>query len=272
MDALGMTSRWVAAAREREAHRPDRLFEDPLAGVFAGDEGRSFLESIEGGAEGVENPYLAIRTRYLDDFMKAGNARGLRQIVLLAAGMDARAFRLEFVPATTVFEVDRAEVLAHKAAILSEVGTRPRADRVEVSCDLRDDFVSTLISRGFRSDVPALVLLEGLVPYLPNREAAASLLSRVASFLAPQSEIGLDMINESFLVSPHTSTFVSRLAARGVPWSCAVEDVESFISCAGFRDVRAVEAGEVGHGRWPFPVAPRSVPNVPRTYIVTARR
>jgi len=100
MDNLGMTSRLVAAARERESRRPDRLFDDPLAGPLAGDEGRAMMLKMEAVPRqmdvsvSTENPYLAIRTRFMDDAVIHALDIGIRQFAILASGMDARAFRL----------------------------------------------------------------------------------------------------------------------------------------------------------------------------------
>src|SRR5262249_40042549 len=99
MDSLGMTSRLVAAARERESKRADHLFNDPFAGALAGDEGRAMLAMAEsvprlGSTAPTENPYLSIRTRFLDEVVTNAIQSGIRQFVILAAGMDSRAFRM----------------------------------------------------------------------------------------------------------------------------------------------------------------------------------
>ena len=119
MDPVGLTSRWVAAARARESERADRLFDDPLAAAFAGPEGFAWLDRLEPVTlPGTPGPglgpglYVTVRTRFFDDFLVgASRSIGTRQVVLVAAGMDARAFRLDWSPGTRLYELDRPEVL-----------------------------------------------------------------------------------------------------------------------------------------------------------------
>jgi methyltransferase (TIGR00027 family) len=273
MDALGMTSRWIAAARERESRRPDRLFDDPLAGLLAGDEGRATMASIEAASGMTDNPYLAIRTRFLDDFLVDATRDGLRQIVILAAGMDARAFRLAWPPGTVIFEVERGEVLDHKRAVLAEARVAPpRVRRVEIRADLREDYRASLRSAGFSEAQPTAFLLEGLLPYLPDEATALSILSGVAASAAPGSRLALDMIGRGFLQSPFTRPHLDHLRALGVPWDFGHDDPEGLLARAGFTEVAVTQPGEVGHGRWPHPTVPRPVPGIPRAYLVVARR
>ncbi len=108
--ALG-TAQWVAAARAREAGRPDRLFIDPWAEQLAGPAGAAALAASE-AASGQENVYLPVRARFFDDVLLDG--RWAIRVVLLGAGLDTRAQRLEWTPDTVVFEVDHPEVLDAK--------------------------------------------------------------------------------------------------------------------------------------------------------------
>ncbi len=98
MDPVGLTSRWVAAARARESERLDRLFDDPLAAALAGPEGFAWLDDMERAQPwGQPELYVVVRTRFFDDFLlRASWGAGTRQVVLLAAGMDARAFRMDW--------------------------------------------------------------------------------------------------------------------------------------------------------------------------------
>jgi methyltransferase (TIGR00027 family) len=272
MDALGMTSRWVAAARERESRRADRLFDDPLAGALAGDQGRAMMAATEAATGVADNPYLAIRTRFLDDFVLAAAVDGIRQFVILAAGMDARAFRLAWPPETVVFEVERGEVLEYKRGVLAASDVAPHARRVEIPADLRDDYRASLRRAGFSEAQPTAFLLEGLLPYLPDEAAALSVLSGVSASAAPGSRLALDMIGQSFLQSPFTKPHLGQLRALGVPWEFGDDDPEGLLARAGFTEIEVRQPGEVGHGRWPYPTVPRSVPGVPRVYLVVAHR
>ena len=273
-----MTSRLVAAARERESKREDRLFNDPFAGALAGDEGRelmTFLETVprQGGPSSTtENPYLAIRTRFLDDVVKDAVQKGITQFAILAAGMDARAFRLEWPEGATVFEVERPDVLAHKESILSALGAKALAKRVTVAVDLREDFCAALRNAGFIDSKPTLFLTEGLLPYLPNEETVLGLLSSIAGIAAPGSTLAVDTVGESFLKSPWTQPFLALMSKAGAPWLFGTDDPEQLLERAGFSSVRAVQPAEFLPQRWPFPSLPRSVTGIPRSYLVTATR
>jgi methyltransferase (TIGR00027 family) len=111
----------MAAARARESERPYRLFDDPLAAALAGPEGFAWLERMEPVPRfGGPALYVVVRTRFFDDFLLyACWGAGVRQVVLLAAGMDARAFRLNWPPGTRLYELDRPEVLAAKEEVIA---------------------------------------------------------------------------------------------------------------------------------------------------------
>jgi methyltransferase (TIGR00027 family) len=278
MDQLGMTSRLVAAARERESRRADRLFNDAFAGALAGDEGRAMLAMAEsmprqvGASAPTENPYLSIRTQFLDHVVQNAIQGGIRQFAILASGMDARAFRLAWPEDATVFEVERAEVLAYKESILTSLGAKAAARRVIVACDLRDDFCRALKSAGFLSGEPTLFIAEGLLPYLPNEETVLSLLTSIAGIAAPGSMLALDTVGESYLKSPWTQSFLEVMSKAGAPWQFGTDDPEKLLERAGFTQVLAVQPSEYLPQRWPFPSLPRGVPGIPRSYLVTATR
>src|SRR5215213_4613965 len=116
VDPVAQTSRWMAAARARESEHPYRLFDDPLASALAGPEGFAWLDRMEPARSwGGPALYVVVRTRFFDDFLAhASRDTGARQIVLLAAGMDARAFRLDWPVGTRLYELYRPEVLGIK--------------------------------------------------------------------------------------------------------------------------------------------------------------
>jgi methyltransferase (TIGR00027 family) len=278
VDTLGLTSKWVAAARARESARPDHLFEDAFAADLAGDEGRAMLDEMEqaGAMPGkpLENPFLAIRTRFLDDLLLAETAKGTRQIVLLAAGMDARALRLAWPPGTTVFEVERADVLDHKEAILAVRRPEARARRILVRADLRDEWRASLRAAGHAPAAPTAFLVEGLLPYLPDEAAAHAVLSAAASIAAPGSVIGFDVIGQSLLASPWVKTFLDTLAARGIAWLFGTDEPEALLTRAGWPTASAVSPIDVSAaaGRWPYPPTPRGTPGIPQSFFVVGRR
>jgi methyltransferase (TIGR00027 family) len=225
-----------------------------------------------GASAPLDNPYLSIRTRFLDDWLLEVAGGGIRQVVVLAAGMDARAFRLSWPKGTTVFEVERREVLTYKEKILSDRKATPKAMRRVVPVDLRDDFARALRRAGFDAAAPAAFLIEGLLVYLPDEPAALRILREVAALSAPGSGVALDIAGQTFLESPWLKAMVDKAAAAGVAWTFGTDQPEDLLQRAGFAAVKVMEPGEVGHGRWPYPVLPRSVPDVPRTYLVTAWR
>jgi methyltransferase (TIGR00027 family) len=278
MDKLGMTSRLVAAARERESRRADRLFNDPFAGALAGDEGREMLAMAEsmprqvGTSVPTENPYLSIRTRFLDDVVQNAIQGSIRQFAILAAGMDARAFRLPWPEDAIVFEVERADVLSYKESVLTSIGAKAAAKRIVVACDLRDDFRQALRSAGFLDNKPTLFITEGLLPYLPNEETVLGLLVSIAGIASSGSMLALDTVGESYLKSPWTQSFLDVMSKAGVPWQFGTDDPEKLLERAGFSNVRAVQPADYLPQRWPFPSLPRGVPGIPRTYLVTAGR
>jgi methyltransferase (TIGR00027 family) len=146
---------------------------------------------------------MAARTRFFDEFFADATAAGVRQAVILAAGLDARAYRLAWPAGTVVFEVDQPEVIAFKTETLAGLGAAPKADRRAVAVDLRDDWVGALRAAGFDSAKPTAWIAEGLFGYLPP-EAQDRL---------------LDLITE---LSPAGS----RVAAEGVPSIADLDDAE----------------------------------------------
>ncbi|HKQ50930.1 MAG TPA: class I SAM-dependent methyltransferase, partial [Pyrinomonadaceae bacterium] len=143
-DAVAKTSLLTAAYRAAETNRSEsegRLFTDPFAEVLAGSEGFSILEQVR--REVGAHPTVVLRTRYFDDRLARGLALGIRQIVMLAAGMDTRAYRLSFPEGARVFELDRPEVLGYKQEKLGDA--LPHCTRQTVGVDLRDDWQSKLI-------------------------------------------------------------------------------------------------------------------------------
>jgi methyltransferase (TIGR00027 family) len=150
---VGLTSLWVAASRAVESQRPDALFRDPFAETLAGREGLGVLEA--GSGIFGEAPAIPIRTRFFDE--RLGQSFRTKQVVLLGAGMDARAFRLHWPPWTRLFEVDRPDVLELKRRRLGMA--QPNCIRTVVPMDLMGDWPRALRRDGFRSDRPTTSIL-----------------------------------------------------------------------------------------------------------------
>ncbi|WP_411112276.1 SAM-dependent methyltransferase [Streptomyces sp. c-19] len=174
---VGLTALLVAAARAIETHRHDSLAQDVYAEHFvrAAPACADWPVRIEQVPEGDGNPlwgrfarYFGLRTRVLDDFLLRSVRTDARQVVLLGAGLDARAFRLDWPSDLVVFEIDRASVLAFKQRVLTDLSAAARVKRVPVPVDLRADWVSALTAAGFDPAVPSVWLAEGLLFYLPG--------------------------------------------------------------------------------------------------------
>ncbi|MDT7805962.1 MAG: hypothetical protein QOI78_9395 [Actinomycetota bacterium] len=191
LPAVGRTAVGVAALRALESRRPDRLFDDPYATAFF-EAGRSALPAPgDGTREGLGPLFaaqVAIRTRFYDDYLLAA---GCAQVVLLAAGLDARAFRLAWPPGTRLFELDLPEVLAFKDQVLTGEGAEPSCERVVVPADLREDWASALREAGFDPGVPTAWLAEGLLVYL-SYEDADKMLTTVSELSAPGSRVSFE--------------------------------------------------------------------------------
>lgn len=174
---VGLTALLVAAARAIETHRHDSLAQDVYAEHFvrAAPASAGWPVRMEQVPDGDENPlwgrfarYFGLRTRVLDDFLLRSVQAGARQVVLLGAGLDARAFRLDWPSDCVIFEIDREGVLEFKHNVLGALSAAPKTARVPVPIDLRADWVTALTDAGFDTAAPSVWLAEGLLFYLPS--------------------------------------------------------------------------------------------------------
>jgi len=278
-DPISLTARMTAAARARESRRPDRLFDDPWAAALAGPEGVALMNELEavaappGRQAARDNPYIAIRTRYFDDFLLATvRDAATRQVVLLAAGLDSRAFRLNWPEGTRCFELDRPDVLHAKDELLEAAGAVPRCARHVIGADLTGDWSKALLAGGFDGGEPSVWLVEGLTPYL-EEGAVRALLARCGDLAARGSRLGLDLAGRGIFDSPWTVSYRQALERIGAPWRFGTDEPEALLASAGW-DAVVVRPGEpaASFGRWPYPVPPRGVPGIPSFFIATATR
>ncbi len=200
-EGVGATALGVAWSRAQEASSDWPLFTDPYAQLFvdaAIDRGwqlppKYMIERCRsiGG-------YAASRTKWFDEFFIAAGANGIDQAVILAAGLDARAWRLPWVNDTALFEIDQPKVLEFKAATLARHDAKPSVSRyVAVPVDLRQDWPKALREAGFDTGVPTAWAAEGLLPYLPA--AGQDLLfERVNELSASGSRVGVESFGRSF--------------------------------------------------------------------------
>ncbi|NDZ78780.1 class I SAM-dependent methyltransferase [Streptomyces sp. SID10853] len=189
----------VARVRAKETAREQPLFRDPLASAFATAGGIGpGVPSLPSADEAARRRRLGvafsivIRTKFLDDLLDRAVTSGVRQVVLLGAGMDSRAFRMDWPAGTRLFEVDTAEPLGFKAAVLRQEQAVPRCERITVPVDLRDDWPGALAAAGHDPAQPTVWIAEGLLIYLPD-DAVQLLLERVGELSAAGSRMGLTL-------------------------------------------------------------------------------
>jgi methyltransferase (TIGR00027 family) len=274
MDPVAETARWTAAERARESARPDRLFDDPLAAALAGKEGLALAERMR--RDGVfDNPGFAVRTRYFDDvILNSVSVRGSPlQVVDVAAGMDARPYRLTLPADLVWYELDQPELLALKERVLTEVGARPRCARRAVGVDLTTEWAGPLCAAGFDPARPAVWLLEGLLPYL-TPAAVYRLLDVITELSASGSELLADTIGQSILDTPRMRPLHDRLAEEGTSWQFGTDEPEDELFAPRGWRADASLISEIGTrlGRWPWPTTPRGTPNTPQSFLVHAAR
>jgi methyltransferase (TIGR00027 family) len=265
----------MAAARARESERPDRLFDDPLAAALAGPEGFAWLESMESAARsGGPGLYPVIRTRFFDDFLLDSCRRlGVLQVVLAAAGLDTRAFRLGWPSGTRLYEMDLPEVLDAKDDVIEDAGARASCERHTVRVDLKEaPWPEALLAAGYQPERPSVWLIEGLLFYL-TRADVHGLLEKVGVLTAAGSHLGLDVMNRGLFFSPVAWPMRAALARRGAPGRFGTNDPERLMARHGW-EADVTQPGEEGanFGRWSRPMVPREVPSLPRSFLVRARR
>lgn len=212
-ESVGATALGVASARAAETESDDPLIQDPFARVFldaVGDgvwnwHSTSLLppELIEAEPElplqrQAMVGYMASRTKFFDTFFLDATQSGIRQAVILAAGLDSRSWRLPWPDGVTVYELDQPRVLDFKISTLTEYGAQAACNRVAVAVDLRQDWPKALLEAGFDASAPSVWSAEGLMPYLPA--AAQDLLfDRIQELTAPGSRVAVEALGPTFL-------------------------------------------------------------------------
>lgn len=270
MASVAATALWMAAARARESDRPDAIFRDPLAEVLAGEDGFAVMRTMEEGLPA--NPTLAIRTRYFDDQVRNLVAEyGIRQLVLLAAGMDTRAFRLEFPPDLTCFEIDHPDLVEVKARRLGQTTARPTCRRITLAADLTRPWADKLTASGFDPGRPAIFLAEGLLSYLASPEVDA-LLAAVTHLARSKSHLLVDIAGEPRVDNAAMAEWMQRREKAGIALRFGTDEPERLLAAHGWQAQVAQYGDEQANfGRWPWPPIDRTAP-IQHNFLVTARR
>lgn len=217
--SVGATATMVATARALASKESDPLINDPYADPLVRAVGMEFFVDLLDGRVDIADDagrlaaamtaLMAVRTKFFDDFFiaaagggnfvaaagggtqaEAGGA-GIRQAVILASGLDSRAYRLAWPAGTVVYELDQPEVIGAKTATMTQIGAKPTCERRTVAVDLRDDWPTALQAAGFDPSVPTAWSAEGLLIYLPP-EAQDKLFDNITALSAPGSQIATE--------------------------------------------------------------------------------
>lgn len=297
--SVGTTAVMVAAARAAETASADPLISDPYARILVEGAGGGVwglmmdedwvARAVDIDPEGAAifahmGSYQAVRTRFFDDFFAAAGDTGIRQVVILASGLDSRAYRLNWPGGTTVFEIDQPKVLEYKDSVLSEHGVQPTSARTEVPIDLRHDWPKALREAGFDADVPTAWLAEGLLMYLPadaqdrlfdqiTELSAAG--SRIAVETAPiQAEERRQQMKERFEIIKEKFGITDSLDIGELMYNDPDRaDVAEWLGAHGWDSAAVQSAAEMRRlGRWALPEGPDAPADDAFSLFVTATR
>ncbi|MBY0441787.1 MAG: class I SAM-dependent methyltransferase [Mycobacteriaceae bacterium] len=223
--SVGATATMVATARALASQQANPIINDPFAAPLVRAVGLDFFTQLVDGRIDAATTYdnsatdlqletdsIAVRTRFFDEFFRNAAEDGIRQSVILAAGLDARAYRLTWPAAAVVYEVDQPKVIEFKNATMATLGAEPLATRRVVSVDLRDDWPTALRNNGFDPSQPTSWSAEGLLMYLPA-EAQDRLFDNLTSLSAPGSQLATEYHPES------GPTLVERAQAINQRWA-----------------------------------------------------
>jgi len=230
--SVGTTATMVAAARAVATRQPHAIINDPWAAPLVEAVGiESLSRMVQLGTPPADaglgsdlrlQPVIdsfAVRTRFFDEFFAAATNSGIRQVVILAAGLDSRAYRLPWPHGTVIYEVDLPSVLAFKAGVFSGLGVAPPATHRPVACDLRDDWATALRGSGFDGSRPTAWSAEGLLMYLPP-DAQDQLFDTITILSAPRSRLATEH-------HPDPRDEVSRRTVTDVRWRVNGIDIDT---------------------------------------------
>lgn len=239
---VGRTALGVAMVRAMESRRSDALFRDPYAAAFIAAAPAVFDRAERGAVACVSGLSSAgaafwsqavIRTRFFDGYLLDATRRGIRQVVLLAAGLDARAYRLDWPAGVRLFEVDLAEVLEFKQRVLDEQSAASRCDRRPVPADLREGWAGPLTSAGLHPDEPTAWLGEGLLIYL-SADEVISLLTTVGGLSAAGSQLAFESDEASADDLRQQASRLPLMAEYVALWQGGLPDVPGWLTAHGW--------------------------------------
>jgi methyltransferase (TIGR00027 family) len=263
--SVGATATAVAAGRAMASQGPDSLLDDRWADSLVRAVGiDTFVKLIDGEIAHDDDPLLnrqamneqiTVRTRFFDDFFLQATGSGIRQAVILASGLDTRAYRLRWPAGTTVYEIDQPEVIEFKSRTLAGLGAEPSAQRRTVAIDLRDDWPLALVEAGFDISAPTAWSAEGLLVYLPP-EAQDRLFDNIAALSAPGSQIATEHMD----LRSVPSDWAEKLTERSQRFGSEINLAELFytgerhtagdyLTAHGWKvDIQSTEEGYAANG------------------------
>jgi methyltransferase (TIGR00027 family) len=220
--SVGATATMVAA--QRALSNREGLIDDPFAEPLVRAVGLGFfIRALDGEIDfGDVDPEvnmrraaegITVRTRWFDKLFTDAAAAGVRQAVILAAGLDARAYRLDWPDGTTVYELDQPEVIEFKTTTLAGLDAKPKANRLTIAIDLRNDWPKALLDNGFDAARPTAWIAEGLLIYLPP-QAQDLLFDRINELSAPGSRVATEHIPDLTMFSDERSQQISERMKR----------------------------------------------------------
>ncbi|OBJ04130.1 SAM-dependent methyltransferase [Mycobacterium sp. 1165196.3] len=228
--SVGATATMVAASRAVASQGPNPLLDDKFADPLVRAVGLDpFIRIIDGDVDFADDPLMnrkaraeqmTVRTRFFDDFFINATEDGVRQAVILASGLDTRAYRLPWPAGTVVYEIDQPQVIAFKTNTLAGLGAAPTAERRTVAIDLREDWAAALRENGFDVSQPTAWSAEGLLPYLPP-EAQDQLFDNITSLSAPGSRLATEHVPDP---NAFTDERLQRITER---WRSAGFDLDA---------------------------------------------
>lgn len=251
---IPFTARMMAAMRARETSREDRLFNDPFAAKLAGEEA---FQQVDLQLTSQDQAYIAVRTRFFDDFLASSQ---IGQVVLLASGLDTRAYRFPWTPGVEVYELDHPEVLTYKADLLGN--RNPSCIHHLIGADLTQPWEEKLLSAGYSPTSPSIWLIEGLLMYLSEAQVH-DLLESVSHLSTHGSQIGVDLINVKGLeYGPYKGYF-----------QFGVDTPEQLLSHYGWQ-AKVTQPGDecANFGRFTEPSVSHEVSDVMRVFLVKASK
>ena len=262
------TANWIAAARARESVRPDALFVDPWAERLAGRDGFEMLARQE-KASGV-SAWIPVRTRFIDDFIR-GSFGWVRQVVMLGAGLDTRAYRLGAPEGVRWFEVDRSSVFEKKDAAMA--GVKPTCERRVVMADLAGDCGKALLDAGFENRLATVWVAEGVFFYM-TAEGVGSVLREAARLTGGDGRFVADTSGTGVLKLPVMKTYLEFLSGQGLPAPFCTDDPAGMMEAAGWGVERVTRPGlaDANYGRFPVVAEQGGGDATLRTHLVVGRR